>query len=155
MRRDEARTRALQPEGRGFVRSCHLLRFFAGFGVGLGTVSSIVSRPRSTANRNTTERDSRPTTKMSLLLRSVGMSASARCRSDLGKRRVTMLESAIGSFLRNTVHAKLVTCLFGESRTRGAALPSGTKRDCSSPPPQAVVDIITLLFKRALFVCRL
>jgi hypothetical protein len=48
------------------------------------------------------------------LLRSIGMSASARWSSDFGKRRVTMLESAIGSFLRGGVHARLLAaCLVG------------------------------------------
>jgi hypothetical protein len=87
--------------------AAHLLRFLAAFAGAFGELVSMASRPRSTANRKTTERDKRPTTKMSLLLRSVGMSASARCKSDLGRRRVTMLESAIGSFLRDFVRAKL------------------------------------------------
>jgi hypothetical protein len=42
------------------------------------------------------------------LLRSMGISASARWSNDFGKRRVTMLESAIGSFLRGFVRARLV-----------------------------------------------
>jgi len=54
------------------------LAAFAGGFAGVGALVSMASSPRNTAKRNTTERDSLPTTKMSPLLRNVGMSASAR-----------------------------------------------------------------------------
>lgn len=104
------------------------VRFFAGAREAvarIGVSSSIASNPRSTASRSTTERESLPTTKMSLLLRRAGIKLSARWSSDLGKRSVTMLESAIGPFLRDEVSYEIVrvrvACSVGRLRGRAFA----------------------------------
>jgi hypothetical protein len=118
-----------------------------------GVSSSIASSPRNTARRNTTERESLPTTKMSLLLRNAGINESARCKRDLGNRRVTMLESAIGSFLRAMSHARLVTRARSFARVQRAFVLTVMSRRCAYAADPSSADNTTPQGKRALIVC--
>jgi hypothetical protein len=145
-----------------YFAAARFARFFAGVRepvVRIGVSAASASSPRSTARRSTTERESLPTTKMSLLLRSAGIKLSARWSNDFGKRSVTMLESAIGPFLRDVVSYDIANRVLSR-RLRGRAFASGWVAilviDASALPSRRrakPADNTTMKGKRALIVC--